>query len=331
MKKERIHPVHLTDTFLTNLPQENVTNNLIAAEGLLRPSLFRAVSKAIENCTVTLRQMNGITLPSLFFRTDMSRYGYEQSLNQFAQIYSENHYHMGSTGIHLDWGFGQTLSPEILMAYLGRNSSLLGSFFSKQAHFTLGIDPGIKGKFLGDIMTTEHPYAEKIVKNLGGYSQETGFVGSKRKDNAVAILEVFDNDLGKAIPNLKLASFNAIAPTPGTLEQGLEFAIPRLKKGSRVNVALTPIQISQEQNGIHSDREADLDILSFYSNKNRGQQLTIPTNNLNAMQRGALNEYPERGIRNFLESFGPFDTKYSSSGGIQDRRNPQIDLFSFTI
>lgn len=260
----------------------------------------------------------------------MSSEGHDVALNHFAEIHAGDHYNMASEGLHLDWGFGQTMSPEIMMAYLGTKISGIASIFKRQSHFTLGIDPMIKGKSLGDVIETTHPYTPQVITNLGGYSQETGLVGSVRRENAAAILQISDTNLEQAIPNLRLASFTAIAPTPGTLTQGLDFAIPKLRKGGRINVALTPIQ-AERQNGIFNDRQGDLDVLNYYLNAQHGQHIQIQTNNLNALQRGALNEYADPTTREFLKMFGPFDTKYSSSGGVHDRQSPAIDLFSFTI
>lgn len=330
MGRKNQHPVHLTDVYLTNLPQDEVARTLKAAEGLLKPSLFRVCAKAIGNCEIALRKVNGTYVPSLFFRTDMSSEGHDDALNHFTEIHTGNHYGMASEGLHLDWGFGQTMSPEIMMAYLGTKISGIASIFRRQSHFTLGIDPMIKGKSLGDIIETTHPYTPQVIANLGGYSQENGLVGSVTRKNAAAILQVSETHLAQAIPKLRLASFTAIAPTPGTLAQGLEFAIPRLRKGGRINVALTPIQVAG-QCGIFDDRQSDLNSLLRYLNAQDGQHMQIPTNSLNPLQRGALEEYEDPNIREFLRKFGPFDTKYSSSGGVYDRQNPVIDLYTFAV
>lgn len=329
MARNNIHPVHTTDTYLTPIPEDYIKENLAAAEVLLQPSLTQACAKSIKNCTLSLRRTDtGVVFPSLFFRTDMPK---SDPLELFRNLHNQNHYGMRTEGLHLDWGCGHTFSPEILMAYIGSKRKIRKLFFQKQAAFTLGLDPGIKGSDLGDVIVTKHPYLQNVIDQLGAYNRAYGFVGNE--DNlrkyAVGILQAPDFDLYRQIPNLKLASFTAIAPTPGRLSPSLEAAMQHLGRGSKVNIALSGIRASSH--GIINDRQQDEETIAYYLNKHRGQHLRIETNQLAALQRGEIGSYEAASVRDLLSKFGPFDTKYTSSGATQDFQNPSIDLYTFII
>lgn len=81
---------------------------------------------------------------------------------------------------------------------------------------------------------------------------------------------------------------------------------------------------------MEKDRNEDLDILNDLVNSGYGITTSVPANDLMEFQNnGTYQGDQQTGL--LLNSFGPFDTRYSASGAIFDRAHLNNSLTFFSV
>jgi len=319
------NPVHVTDTEFSPIPSEVAPENLRAASLLFGQALFNACAPLISQGIMALRRINGTIVPSFCIRDDMLPEGSTLPIEFIEQLYSQDVNGMRSQGVNLDWGTGQTISTELIAAHSLERVNPLQRLTRAHPRITLGIEPGYKGIVPGDIVKTRHPFTPSIFETLGALTENNEIVGNPRtrREVAAGIIQATGQDIMHRIPKLRIHSFNAIAPTPGTVGEAAEFALSNLRTGGQVNFVL--IKIHADRPELLDARAQDLDVLSTFIRNGQGAMISIAANALVEMQRGDLRPY-ERPIAHVLDRVGPFDTKYSASGAAHDHRGIDNNL-----